>query len=100
MKTFTNHTPGLRGINLTDGDTAWIEPGQSIELDPKRIVGDVPDLGKAGSEPVADGDFADLNDRVAELTKQVEDLTAANGALEKDKAELTKQVEDLTKPAK
>ena len=98
MKTFTNHTPGPRGIN-TDEGTVWVEPGESVELDPKKIKGAVPDLGKKGSAPVDDRDFDGLTAKVAELTKQVEELTTANGALEKDKTELTKQVEELTKPA-
>ena len=97
MKSYTNYTPGMRGINTADG-TVWIEPGQTIELDPKTIVGALPDLGKKGSAPVDNGDLEALNAKVTELTKQVEDLTTENKALEKDKTELTKQVEDLTKP--
>lgn len=85
MKEFTNHTPGARGINLVDGTTRWIEPGETIELDPKAIVGDVPDLGKKGAAPVDDGDLKALKARVSDL--------------EKENAELTKQVEELTKPA-
>lgn len=86
MKEFTNHTPGARGINLTDGTTRWIEPGETVELDPKSIVGDVPDLGKKGPAPVDDADVKALKARVSDL--------------EKENAELTKQVEELTKPAK
>lgn len=86
MKEFTNHTPGARGINLADGTTRWIEPGETVELDPKMIVGDVPDLGKKGAAPVDDADVKALKARVSDL--------------EKENAELTKQVEDLTKPAK
>lgn len=85
MKEFTNHTPGARGINLVDGTTRWIEPGETVELDPKSIVGDVPDLGKKGAAPVDDADVKALKARVSDL--------------EKENAELTKQVEELTKPA-
>lgn len=94
MKTLTNHTIGAKGINLADGSTLWIEPGQSVDVDPKDIVGKVPDLGRKSDAPAADaGELDALKEQVAALTKQVEDLT-------KDKADLTKQVEDLTKPAK
>ena len=101
MKEFTNHAPGARGINLTDGTTKWIEPGETVELDPKSILGDVPNLGKRGkSDDSGSADLSALTAQVAELTKQVEELTTANKALDKDKTELTKQVEELTKPAK
>jgi hypothetical protein len=107
MKTFTNYSAGLRGINLKDGTTRWIEPGETAEVDPKEIVGTVPDLGKK-SDAAAEADTADLDalrDQVATLTKQVEDGSAANVDLTKKldeatkaNATLTKQVEDVTKP--
>ena len=99
MKEFTNYMPGARGVNLSDGTTKWIEPGETVELDPKTIVGELPDLGK--KSPRSEADTADLDalkDQVAELTKQVETLTAEKGEVEKANAELTKQVETLTKP--
>ncbi|WP_288803901.1 hypothetical protein [uncultured Novosphingobium sp.] len=102
MKTLTNHTQGPRGIN-TDTGTVWIEPGETVEIDPKTIKGALPDLGKAPDAKASAGDSADLKAlkaQVADLTKQVEDLTTERDALTKDKADLTKQVEDLTKPAK
>lgn len=114
MKTFTNHTVGPKGIN-TDEGTVWIDPGQSVELDPKKIKGKVPDLGKAAPEDESDdGDLKALKKQVTSLTKQVEDLTAEKDTLaktgadaakeaddlKKENAALTKQVEDLTKPAK
>jgi hypothetical protein len=104
MKKFTNYTPGLRGIN-TEAGTVWIEPGQAVEIDPKLIVGAVPDLGKK-SDTAADsdgpdaGDFDVLNQKVADLTKQVETLTGEKAALETANADLTKQVETLTTPKK
>ena len=95
MKKFTNYAPGMRGIN-TDAGTVWLDPGQTVEIDPKVIVGDLPDLGKKSDDADSDGpdagDFDILNQKVADLTKQVEALTG-------EKADLTKQVEALTKPA-
>ncbi|WP_234415576.1 hypothetical protein [Sphingobium yanoikuyae] len=100
MKKFTNYTPGTRGIN-TEAGTVWLDPGQSVEIDPKSIVGKVPDLGdKSDAASDADGpdagDFDVLNQKVADLTKQVEALTTERDGLAKDKEDLTKQVEALT----
>ena len=83
MKTFTNHTPGARGINLKDGTTRWVEPGQSVEID-SATVANVPDLGKAA--PVADADEAALVDAVQ----------AENADLKKQVADQAKQIADLT----
>ena len=102
MQKLTNHTPGPRGIN-TDAGTVWIEPGETVEIDPKSIKGDLPDLGKAPDGKASGGDSADLKAlkaQVADLTKQVETLTTERDGLAKDKADLTKQVETLTKPTK
>ncbi len=101
MKTFTNHTAGLRGINTENG-MVWLEPGESAEVDPKKIKGNLPDLGKAAkSAPAVDaGELDALNAKVEELTKQVEELTKGKEDAEKANAELTKQVEELTKPTK
>lgn len=103
MKKFTNYTLGTRGIN-TDAGTVWIDPGQTVEIDPDSIVGEVPDLGKKSDAVAAPdgpdaGDFDVLNQKVAELTKQVEALEGEKADLTKANTELTKQVEALTKPA-
>ena len=88
MKTFTNHTPGARGINLKGGSTRWLEPGESAEIDPKEIVGDVPDLGKAAAS--TDADDADLAAENTALTRQVADLTKERDALAAENAALKK----------
>ena len=31
MTTYTNTAAGMRGINLKDGTTIWVEPGESVE---------------------------------------------------------------------
>lgn len=79
MKTYTNHAPGARGIQTKSG-LVLLDPGQSAEIDPKEIVGAVPDLGSA---PSADDD---------ELVKAVED---ENAALKTQVADLTKERDDL-----
>jgi hypothetical protein len=100
MKKLTNYHLGPRGVNTKAG-TVWIDPGQSVEIDADDIIGEVPDLGKKpGASASDDGEVKALAAQVADLTKQVEALTADNKALAKDKADLTKQVEALTKPAK
>jgi hypothetical protein len=32
MATYTNTAAGLRGINLNDGSTVWVEPGATVEV--------------------------------------------------------------------
>jgi len=76
MKTFTNHQPGPRGVNIKGGATVWLEPGESREIDEDTIEGALPDFGK----PAAHAD----------------ELDAANGALTEQVAELQQQVSDLT----
>lgn len=93
MKTFTNYTAGPRGINIEGGSTVWIEPGQSVEIDDKTIVGDVPDLGKKGDAPSSDD--AELVETVqtenADLKKQVTDLTAERDSLKTQLEAATKK---------
>lgn len=82
MKKLTNYHLGARGINLSDGTTRWIEPGETIEIDGKDIAGEIPDLGK---KPADDGDDdliasvqaenASLKDQVADLTKKLAEAT-------------------------
>ena len=115
MKTYTNYAQGTRGIR-TESGMVYIDPGKSADIDPKTIIGEVPDLGKK-SDADADGpdagDFDALTAQVADLTKQVEELegdkaelakTGAAAAKEAEGlkvqvADLTKQVEALKKPA-
>lgn len=84
----TNYHAGPRGINLDNGSTYWVEPGQEVTLHAKdkdgnyhvdvpnaqgeteklKVKGDLPDFGKASDQ--ADKDAAEvevLRARVAEL---------------------------------
>lgn len=101
MKKLTNYQLGPRGVNTKSG-TVWIDPGQTVEIDADDIVGDVPDLGKKPGAAASSGDaeLKALTVQVADLTSQVEKLTAERDALAKDKTDLTSQVEKLTKPAR
>lgn len=38
MAFYTNNTAGARGVNLKSDATAWIEPGETIELDAKHVA--------------------------------------------------------------
>jgi len=99
MKKFTNYALGARGIR-TESGVIYLDPGQSVEIDPKTIIGELPDLGKKPDLGNPDaGDFDALNAKVEDLTKQVEALTAERDDLTKDKDDLTKQVESLKKSA-
>jgi hypothetical protein len=90
MKKLTNHTPGLRGVTLkpegkaSEHEIVWIEPGATIEVDPKRIVEPLPDLGDKPAA-VDPGEAA-----------RIETLTAENGELKAQVAAQAKQIETLT----
>lgn len=85
MKKLTNYQPGARGINLKDGTTQWVDPGQSVEIDPKDIAGELPDFGKVPSK-----DDADDNDLIASVQAENADLKAQVAAQAKELAELKK----------
>ena len=85
MKTFTNYAPGARGITLKSGDINWLEPGQSVKLDPEEIVAPLPDLGAkpAAQDPdeaermaVLEAENAGLKEQVAAQGDQITKLTA------------------------
>lgn len=96
----TNYQRGPRGINLANGTTFWVEPGQEVTIGAKdkdgkqhldvngndvEIKGDLPDFGrKADAEADAaagdriealEAENADLKDQVADLTKKLADAT-------------------------
>jgi len=92
MKTLTNYTAGPRGINLKDGTTLWIEPGQSVEVEADTINGALPDLGKPG-----DG-TSEQSDEIDALRRENEELRAELAALlsNEDGADLSKlKVDEL-----
>lgn len=87
-KEVTNHTPGARGINLEDGTTVWVEPGQTLDISNLKVKGKLPDFGKPGDQ--ADKDAAEveaLRARVAELEAQLAGGKKP-GLTNKSKAEL------------
>jgi hypothetical protein len=91
MKTYTNHTPGLRGITVNSENgpyMKWLEPGQSVKLDPDDVIA-APELGtKADAQNDGAADqLAALEAENAELKKQIEDQAA----------QLTKLTADLEK---
>lgn len=94
----TNYQPGPRGINLSNGSTFWVEPGQEVEVSGKdkdgkqhievngdsvEIKGELPDFGRkvdatadaaAGDRIEAlEAENAGLKDQVADLTKKLAD---------------------------
>jgi len=81
MAKFTNHTAGLRGINLAEG-TRWLEPGETVEIDKKDIIGELPDLGKPSD--AASDDDADL----------IASVQAENAALKEQVAAHVKTIAD------
>lgn len=95
--TYTNYAAGPRGINLANGATKWLDPGQSVDLEDDELgKGELPDLGKKSDVATANLEqAADL----AAARAQIEALTAENAALTAQVAEQAAQIETLTKPA-
>lgn len=63
MAQFTNPARGARGINMKDGTTRFVEPGQTVDLNDADVARVHPDLaeGDAPSEPgPLDGSVEDL----------------------------------------
>jgi small-conductance mechanosensitive channel len=95
MKTFTNYAPGARGITLKSGDIEWLEPGQSVKLDPEDVVEPLPDLG--AKPPAQDPDEAE---RVAALEAENADLKKQVAEQGDQITKLTADLEKATKPGK
>lgn len=38
MATFKNTAAGMRGVNLKDGTTVWIDAGETAEIDASQIA--------------------------------------------------------------
>lgn len=97
MTTYTNYAPGPRGINLKNGTTKFLDPGESVDLKSADIADNgLPDLGKESDVATANVEqAADL----AAARAQIETLTATNADLTKQVAEQAAQIETLTKPA-
>lgn len=58
MPLYTNNAPGLRGVNMKDGSTVWIEPGASVELnkaDVKKATADIEEGSKTAKPKGDDG---------------------------------------------
>lgn len=57
MAKFTNNAAGARGINLADGTTHWLEPGQSVTFTKDELAesGAHPDMGSEEDAPAASG---------------------------------------------
>lgn len=71
-KEATNYTAGPRGINLEDGTTHWVQPGETVDLSELKVKGKLPDFGKASDQADKDADeVVALRARVAELEAQV-----------------------------
>jgi len=88
-KNVTNYTPGLKGINLDDGSTVWVEPGQTLDISDLKVKGALPDFGKAGDQAEKDADeVVALRARVAELEALLAGGKRPAGLTGKSKAEL------------
>ena len=65
MTTYANSAEGMRGVNMKDGSTVWIDAGASADINDADIEGPLGDgIAKAGktakapkadAAPVADG---------------------------------------------
>lgn len=57
MAHYTNNGAGMRGIVTEDGNTVWLEPGETVELDKKQVKSvheDITEGAKAAKEAAAE----------------------------------------------
>lgn len=85
----TNYAPGMRGINLKDEGTRWLNPGDSLEFDEADMIGAMPDLGQATEATIADQ---------AALTQELASANAQIASLQATIADQAAQIEALTSP--
>lgn len=75
-KKVTNHHAGPRGINLGDGSTRWVAPGETVDLSGLDVKGDLPDFGKPADQSERDADALE------NLRRENEDLRARLASLD------------------
>jgi hypothetical protein len=58
MAKFTNTAVGARGINIEGGETVWVEPGQTVDVDEKTVAHAHEDIkkGEAAAKKAASSD--------------------------------------------
>lgn len=89
MKTYTNYSPGMRGITVNSEKGPYVhylDSGKSVKLDPKDVIA-LPDMGEKPASDAADGSD-DLAAENAELMAQVEAISKERDALLAENAEL------------
>lgn len=95
-KKVTNYRPGPRGINLEDGSTVWLEPGETRDISDLKVKGDLPDFGKAADQADRDADeVVSLRARVAELEAKLK-AGEEPGPLDQSVEKLTAHLETVT----
>ena len=97
MKTVTNYQAGARGVNLKNGTTVWVEPGQTVDIE-GEIAGDLPDFGKKPSDDAA-ADQAASDAALAAAKSEIDAMNADLTAKDATIADLTAQLEAATAPA-
>lgn len=87
MAKFTNYARGMRGISLKNGETIWLEPGESADIDKAKIAEPMPDLGTKRDAAPSEDEAEALHARIAELEdqakKQGEEITRLSAELDK-----------------
>lgn len=87
MATVTNNAPGPRGINLKDGTTRYLEPGETAEVDYEGALydglvegaGGISSLKKADLIAIADAEGVayETDDNRSDLIAKIEAHRAA-----------------------
>jgi hypothetical protein len=84
----TNNTVGARGVNLKDGTTAWIEPGETREFDKADVANVHADLNPKGAkdadEPAAPKPLDKMNKGELLAVAEAEKVTTAKDGDGKD----------------
>ena len=113
-KEVTNYQPGPRGINLDNGTTVWLQPGESLTLDKSKgkdgedvyslgdltVKGALPNFGKPADQADRDASEVEtLRERVATLEAENGSLRAAleAGKVAQEPGPLDGSIDELTK---
>ncbi len=96
MAKITNYAPGPRGITLKDGNTVWLNPGQTEDIKKDDIAGELPDLGMQPEEKTGDdAGLAALQAEIDSLKAQVKAETKRGDEAEKMLADASTEIDSL-----
>lgn len=97
MAKITNFARGPRGITLKNGETVWLNPGESEDIKKDDIAGPLPDLGvePAASDEDDDAALAAMQTEIDGLKAQLVQEKARGDDAEKLLADASTEIDGL-----